>query len=129
MGYFYSKTLEVPFQEAENKVSDALLDVGFGILTEINIKDAFNEKLGIEHKNYKILGACNPNLAQDAINYEINIGVLMPCNIIIIDNENGTTEIVFPRAETLLEVTDNDNIIKLSIQIDAILKKAFDKIS
>jgi len=129
MGYFYSKTLEVPFQETENKVSDALLDVGFGILTEINIKDAFNEKLGIEHKNYKILGACNPNLAQDAINYEINIGVLMPCNIIIIDNENGTTEIVFPRAETLLEVTDNDNIIKLSIQIDAILKKAFDKIS
>ncbi len=56
MGYFYSKTLEVSFQEAENKVSNALLDVGFGILTEINIKDAFSEKLGIEHKNYKILG-------------------------------------------------------------------------
>ena len=54
MGYFYSKTLEVSFQEVENKVSDALVDVGFGILTEINIKDAFNEKLGIEHKNYKI---------------------------------------------------------------------------
>ena len=129
MGYFYSKTLEVSFQEAENKVSDALLDVGFGILTEINIKDAFNEKLGIEHKNYKILGACNPHLAHDAINYEINIGILMPCNIIIIDNENGTTEIVFPIAKNLLEVTANDNVIKLSGDVDSILKKAFDKIS
>ena len=129
MGYFYSKTLEVPFQEAENKVSNALLDVGFGILTEINIKDAFNEKLGIEHKNYKILGACNPDLAHKAINHESNIGILMPCNIVIIDNEDGTTEIVFPKAKALLDITDNPSIIRLSEKVDAILKEAFNNIN
>ena len=129
MGYFYSKTLEVSFQEAENKVSNALLDVGFGILTEINIKDAFSEKLGIEHKNYKILGACNPNLAHEAINYEINIGILMPCNIVLIDNEDGTTEIVFPKAQDLLGVTGNNHIINLSKQVDSILKEAFNNIN
>ena len=129
MGYFYSKTLGVPFQEAENKVSNALLDVGFGILTEINIKDAFNEKLGIEHKNYKILGACNPDLAHKAINHESNIGILMPCNIVVIDNEDGTTEIVFPKAKALLDITDNPNIIRLSEKVDAILKEAFNNIN
>ena len=129
MGYFYSKTLEGSFQEAENKVSNALLDVGFGILTEINIKDAFSEKLGIEHKNYKILGACNPNLAHEAINYEINIGILMPCNIVLIDNEDGTTEIVFPKAQSPLDVTDNNHIINLSKQVDSILKEAFNNIN
>ena len=129
MGYFYSKTLEVPFREAENKVSNALLDVGFGILTEINIKDAFNEKLGIEHKNYKILGACNPDLAHKAINHESNIGILMPCNIVIIDNEDGTTEIVFPKAKALLDITDNPSIIRLSEKVDAILKEAFNNIN
>ena len=129
MGYFYSKTLEVSFQEAENKVSNALLDVGFGILTEINIKDAFSEKLGIEHRNYKILGACNPNLAHEAINHEINIGILMPCNIVLIDNEDGTTEIVFPKAQVLLDVTNNNHIMNLSKEVDSILKEAFNNIN
>ena len=129
MGYFYSKTLEVSFQEAENKVSNALLDVGFGILTEINIKDAFSEKLGIEHRNYKILGACNPNLAHEAINHEINIGILMPCNIVLIDNEDGTTEIVFPKAQALLDVTNNNHVMNLSKEVDSILKEAFNNIN
>ena len=129
MGYFYSKTLEVSFQEAENKVSNALLDVGFGILTEINIKDAFSEKLGIEHRNYKILGACNPNLAHEAINHEINIGILMPCNIVLIDNEDGTTEIVFPKAQVLLDVTNNNHVMNLSKEVDSILKEAFNNIN
>jgi len=129
MGYFYSKRLKVSFQEAEDKVRSALLDVGFGVLTEINIKDAFKEKLGINHKNYKILGACNPKLAHKAINNEINIGILMPCNIVIIDNEDETTEVVFPKAEALLDITSNSNIIKLSKDVDLILEEAFNNIN
>ena len=106
-----------------------MLDVGFGILTEINIKDAFSEKLGIEHRNYKILGACNPNLAHEAINHEINIGILMPCNIVLIDNEDGTTEIVFPKAQVLLDVTNNIHVMNLSKEVDSILKEAFNNIN
>ena len=129
MGYFYSKRLKVSFQEAEDKVRNALLDVGFGVLTEINIKDAFKEKLGINHKNYKILGACNPKLAHEAINNEINIGILMPCNIVIIDNEDETIEVVFPKATALLDITSNSNIIKLSKDVDLILEDAFNNIN
>ena len=129
MGYFYSKRLKVSFLETQDKVRSALLDVGFGVLTEINIKDAFKEKLGINHKNYKILGACNPKLAHKAINNEINIGILMPCNIVIIDNEDETTEVVFPKAEALLDITSNSNIIKLSKDVDLILEEAFNNIN
>ena len=129
MGYFYSKRLKVSFLETQDKVRSALLDVGFGVLTEINIKDAFKEKLGINHKNYKILGACNPKLAHKAINNEINIGILMPCNIVIIDNEDETTEVVFPKTEALLDITSNSNIIKLSKDVDLILEEAFNNIN
>ena len=101
------------------------MDVGFGVLTEINIKDAFQQKLNLEYKNYKILGACNPTLAHEALENESLIGILMPCNILIIDNEDQTTKIVFPVAKNLLEVTENDAIFHLAKRVDELLKSAF----
>ena len=129
MEYSYSKNINLSFQDVEIKVREVLLDIGFGILTEINIKDAFKTKLDLEYKNYKILGACNPQLAHEAINYDNMIGILMPCNIIIIDNEDGSTKVVFPNAKTLLEVTDNKSLMDLSIKVDNLLEKAFHKIN
>ena len=105
------------------------MDIGFGVLTEINMKDAFKSKLDLDYKNYKILGACNPTLAHEALDSESLIGILMPCNILVIDNENQTTKIVFPNAKSLLEVTDNKDIFKLADKVDDLLKKAFDNIS
>ena len=128
MGYSYSKNLNYSFQETENKVKSALLDIGFGVLTEINMKEAFKMKLDLEYKNYKILGACNPQLAHEALGFEKLIGVLMPCNILVIDNEDKTTKIVFPKAESLLEVTDNKDIFVLSKKVDKLLLTAFNKI-
>ena len=113
MRYSYSKNLNYSFQETKNKVKSALLDIGFGVLTEINMKEAFKIKLDLEYKNYKILGACNPQLAHEALGFEKLIGGLMPCNILVIDNEDKTTKIVFPKAESLLEVTDNKDIFVL----------------
>ena len=128
MKYSYSKDIKSTFQDAENKVREELIKVGFGILTEINIKDAFKLKLDLDYKHYKILGACNPDLAHQALDSEKLIGVLMPCNILIIDNEDGTTQIVFPYAKGLLEITENSDILKLSDVVDDLLKKAFDQI-
>ena len=105
------------------------MDVGFGVLTEINIKDAFKTKLNLNYKNYKILGACNPNLAHQALENESLIGILMPCNIVIIDNEDGSTKVVFPNAKNLLEITNNNKIAPLANRVDSILKEAFDKLS
>ena len=129
MKYSYSKDIDSKFQDTENKVRESLMDIGFGVLTEINMKDAFKSKLDLDYKNYKILGACNPTLAHEALDSESLIGILMPCNILVIDNENQTTKIVFPNAKSLLEVTDNEDIFKLADKVDDLLKSAFDTIN
>tara|TARA_B100001540_G_C15755178_1_gene619029 strand:- start:244 stop:633 length:390 start_codon:yes stop_codon:yes gene_type:complete len=129
MKYSYSKNINLNFEDTEYKVKDALMDVGFGVLTEISIKDAFKVKLNLDYKNYKILGACNPKLAYEALDSESLIGILMPCNILIIDNEDQTTKIVFPYAKSLLEVTDNNDIFNLADKVDVLLKTAFDAIN
>ena len=128
MKYSYSKDIKLSFEDAESKVKDALMNIGFGVLTEINMKEAFKAKLNLEYKNYKILGACNPTLAHEALQSESLIGILMPCNILIIDNEDETTKIVFPYAKSLLEVTANNAIFELSDKVDDLLKSAFDSI-
>tara|TARA_Y100000590_G_scaffold252202_1_gene283178 strand:- start:1423 stop:1812 length:390 start_codon:yes stop_codon:yes gene_type:complete len=129
MKYSYSKDIDLNFQDTELKVKDALMDIGFGVLTEINMKDAFKAKLNLDYRNYKILGACNPKLAHEALASESLIGILMPCNILVIDNENQTTKIVFPYAKNLLDVTDNNDIFKLADKVDKLLKSAFDSIN
>ena len=129
MVYSYSKNIKLNFEDAENKVRDALIHIGFGILTEINMKDAFKAKLDLDYKNYKILGACNPKLAHEALGSESLIGILMPCNILVIDNEDQTTKIVFPNARSLLEVTHNNDIFELADKVDALLKSAFNNIN
>ena len=129
MKYSYSKDIKSDFEDTERKVYKALMGVGFGVLTEINMKDAFQQKLNLEYKNYKILGACNPTLAHEALESESLIGILMPCNILIIDNEDQTTKVVFPVAESLLEVTGNDIIFDLAKKVDDLLRSAFDAVS
>tara|TARA_B100000530_G_C15766450_1_gene411696 strand:+ start:343 stop:732 length:390 start_codon:yes stop_codon:yes gene_type:complete len=129
MKYSYSKDIKTDFETTENKVKEALLNIGFGVLTEINMKDAFKAKLNLDYKNYKILGACNPNLAHEALGSESLIGILMPCNILVIDNENQTTKVVFPNAKSLLSVIDNSYILDLADKVDDLLKSAFDEIN
>ena len=128
MKYSYSKDIKSDFEEAESKIRNALMDVGFGVLTDINMKDAFHEKLNLEYKNYKILEACNPTLAHDALEIESLIGILMPCNVLLIENEDRSTKVVFPIAKSLLEVTENSTIDELAYKVDDLLKSAFDAI-
>ena len=129
MKYSYSKDIKSGFENTARKVHAALMEVGFGVLTEINMKDAFRNKLNLEYKNYKILGACNPTLAHEALESESLIGILMPCNILIIDNEDQTTKVVFPIAKSLLEVTENNAIVELADKVDDLLKSAFDAVN
>ena len=128
MKYSYSKDIESGLKDTEHKIRAALTDVGFGVLTEINMREAFKEKLNLEYKNYKILGACNPTLAHEALENESFIGILMPCNILLIDNENNSTKIVFTIAKSLLEVTENDVISNLADKVDDLLRSAFNAI-
>src|SRR6187455_3551753 len=83
MKYYFSKTLPVGFDEAIQKTTDALKNNGFGIITEIDVKKTFKEKLGVEFRNYRILGACNPKLAYEALQLEDKVGTMLPCNVMI----------------------------------------------
>jgi uncharacterized protein (DUF302 family) len=93
MAYYFSKILPVGFDEAVRRTTEALKQQGFGIITEIDVKETFKKKLGIDFRNYRILGACNPTLAHEALNLEDKIGTMLPCNVVVQDAPDGATEI------------------------------------
>ena len=89
MTYYFSKTIRQPFDEAVQKATDELRSEGFGILTEIDLQQTLKKKLDVDFRRYKILGACNPPFAYDALQKEDKIGVMLPCNVIVQEQEDG----------------------------------------
>ncbi len=83
MSYYFNKLLAVPFDEAVRRTTEALKREGFGIITEIDVKQTLKAKIGIDFRNYRILGACNPKLAHEALQLEDKIGTMLPCNVVI----------------------------------------------
>ena len=93
MQYYNAKKVEYNFDEAVLKVTDELKKEGFGVLTEIDVKSTLKKKLNIDFRNYKILGACNPPFAHKALEMEDNIGVLLPCNVVVQETKNGDVSV------------------------------------
>lgn len=93
MEYYFSTTLNTSFEDTVTRTTEALKTEGFGIITEIDMQAKLKEKLGVDYKKYKILGACNPAFAHKALQQEEKIGTMLPCNVVVIDKENGTTEV------------------------------------
>ncbi len=93
MEYYFSTILNCSFEEAESKAIGALKKQGFGMISEIDMQQKLNEKLGVEIQKYKILGMCNPGFAYKALQVEEKIGAMLPCNVLVIDKGNGKTEI------------------------------------
>jgi uncharacterized protein (DUF302 family) len=84
-----TKALATGYEEALRRVTDALKTEGFGVLTEIDVRETLKKKLGVDFRRYKILGACNPSLAHEALSRELEIGVLLPCNVIVYEGDDG----------------------------------------
>ena len=93
MNYFFSKLTNDDFNTAISKVTENLKKEGFGILTEIDVKETLKQKLNVDFRRYKILGACNPHFAYEALKAEDNIGTMLPCNVIVQEHENGKVEV------------------------------------
>ena len=93
MEYYFSTILNCSFEEAESKAIAALKKQGFGMISEIDMQQKLNEKLGVEIQKYKILGMCNPGFTYKALQVEEKIGAMLPCNVLVIDKGNGLTEI------------------------------------
>ena len=124
INYGFQRVVSLPFKAVDQKIRDALQNVGFGIITEIDLKKTFKEKLGLKFKPYKIFGACNPKLAIDAINLDHNVGLLMPCNVIFWQNDDKTITISFINAETQLSNTNNDKLIQIGQKVNDMITDA-----
>jgi len=117
MEYYFSKTITGTFDNAVQKVTDALKTEGFGILTEIDIKATLKKKLDVEFYNYKILGACNPPYAFKALLAEDKIGTMLPCNVIIQEKVEGQVEVsAVDPAASMLSI-ENDDLRKIATEI------------
>lgn len=92
MSYYFSKTLSMPFEAAIDRVTEELKKEGFGVLTQIDVKQTMKEKLGEDFREYRILGACNPKFAHKALSTEDKIGTMLPCNVIVQDIGGGEVE-------------------------------------
>jgi uncharacterized protein (DUF302 family) len=108
--YGFSKTVDLPFEEAVEKARVSLKEEGFGVLCEIDIKEKLKEKLGVDFRNYVILGACNPPLAYKTLQQEIGIGLLLPCNVVVYEtDEAGKSVVAAIDAKTMLSVVGANN--------------------
>ena len=106
----FSKTIDLPFEQAVEKTRSALKDEGFGVLCEIDLKEKLKEKLGVDFRKYVILGACNPPLAYKTLQQEINIGLLLPCNVIVYEaDEAGKSVVAAINARQMLSIVGGIN--------------------
>lgn len=125
--YGYRKTLSFSFEEAIPKIKEALKSQGFGVLTEINVKAAMKKKLGLDMDEYLILGACNPKLAYQALAEEVEIGLLLPCNVIVYQKE-GSVVVSAIRPDVGMSFVDNDSLEGIAKQAGEALQFAIDSI-
>mgnify|MGYP001182901566 CR=1 FL=1 len=126
MEYGYQKIVEMSFEKTEEIVRKNLAENGFGVLTEISVDKAMKEKLNKNFRRYKILGACHPPSAFDALSEELEVGLLLPCNVTIWENKNKTITITAIDAEKILNITGNKKLHRLSLEVNNSLKKALD---
>ncbi len=128
MSYYFSKTITSSFDEAIDRVTEALKVEGFGVLSEIDVKATLKKKLDVNFKNYKILGACNPPFAYKVLQEEDKIGLMLPCNVTVIEQGDGIIEVaaIDPAASmqsirsSLLEEVSNEIRLKLKKVIDSL---------
>lgn len=127
MKYGYSKIVSLPFEEAIIKVTEALSTEGFGVLTTIDVKATMKKKLNLNYENYTILGACNPTFAHKALEAEKEIGLLLPCNVIVYQTGDDVhISAMLPSAA--MSVVENGTIVSITEEVETRLKKVLDAV-
>ena len=123
MSYYLSRMLSVSFDEAVIRATDSLKTEGFGILTEIDVSATLKKKIGVDYPAYKILGACNPELAHEALMLENKVGTMLPCNVVVRDAGNGQTEVAAIDPVASMQAIDNPALKQAAGQVRSKLEK------
>lgn len=128
MSYHYSKVTDQSFDEAIETVTALLKEQGFGVLTEIDVKETLKKKLDVDFKKYRILGACNPGFAHKALQAEDKIGVMLPCNVIVEEHEDGRVEVSAVDPVASMQAVSNDSLKPIAEEVRSNLKKVIDQL-
>lgn len=128
MSYYFSKTIQSSFDDAVSKTIEELKKEGFGVLTEINVKETLKKKLDVDFRNYRILGACNPPFAHKALQAEDKIGTMLPCNVIVQETGPGTVEIAAVDPVASMMAVQNDSLADIAGQVREKLKRVVENI-
>ena len=126
MKYYASRTIKDSFENTENRMKEALSKEGFGINAEINIGETFKEVLGKEFRKYKILGACNPENAYEAIQAEANLGVMLPCNVLIQEQQSGEVQVSAVDPVAVMDIVNNETVTDITKTIRERLNAALE---
>ncbi len=128
MSYFYARTVNLSFDDAIQRVTEALKEEGFGILTEIDVKETLKKKLDVDFRPYRILGACNPPFAYKALQTEIHVGTMLPCNVVVQELPSGEVEIAAVDPVASMQAIDNAELRSIAEEIRQKLRRAVDAV-
>jgi uncharacterized protein (DUF302 family) len=128
MSYYFNKTLMISFDDAVIKVTEALKNEGFGILTEIDVQATLKKKLDVDFRKYKILGACNPPFAYKALQAEDKIGLMLPCNVIIQEITDGSVEIAAIDPMESMKAVKNEKLADVASEVQHKLKNVIESL-
>ena len=128
MAYYFSKTLHTSFSEAVEKVTAALFEEGFGVISEVDLHEKIKYKLGVDFKRYRILGACNPAYSYRALQAEDKVGVMLPCNVLVIEQGDNEIEVAAVNPSDAMMAVHNDVVADVAAQVGDHLQKALDRL-
>ena len=126
MSYYFAKTLALGFEDAVQRTIEALKTEGFGIITEIDVKDTLKKKLNVDFRSYRILGACNPALAHEALQLDDKVGTMLPCNVVVQDMGGGKTEIAAIDPVASMQAIENPKLKDAAGKVQAKLRKVIE---
>ena len=122
MSYYFSTTMDIPFDDAIEKVTEELKKEGFGVLTDIDVKATLKKKLDVDYPNYRILGACNPPFAYKALKTENKIGTMLPCNVVVQETKDGNIEVSAVDPIASMRAIENTELGDIANQVQTKLK-------
>ncbi len=128
MTYYFAKTLDASFDDVVARTVDSLKSEGFGVLSDIDVQHALKAKIGVEFRRYRILGACNPALAHQALQTEDKIGTMLPCNVVVQEIQPGRVEVAAVDPIASMQGISNASLARIAEQARASLKKVVDRL-